>query len=65
MTDAHANLEVIFNSKKSPGTAKAKTPEGEEDDPFKPEKENSKPNPRHVHSTKAAAKPDTPLTSTT
>ena len=32
MTDAHANLEVTFYSKKSPGTAKAQTPEGEEDE---------------------------------
>ena len=52
---------------KSPITAKAKIPEGEEDKQFKPdhfEKENPKPNPSHVHSTAAAAKPDTPLTST-
>ena len=67
-SDAHANSENTFNLKKSPATAKAKIPEGEEDKQFKPdhfEKENPKPNPSHVYSTAAAAKPDTPLTSTT
>ena len=67
-SNAHANLGDTFNLKKSPGTAKAKIPEGEEDKQFKPdyfEKENPKPNPSHVYSTAAAAKPDTPLTSTT
>ena len=57
-----------FNLKKSPATAKAKIPEGEEDKQFKPdhfEMENPKPNSRrHVYSTTAAAKPDSPLTST-
>ena len=67
VSDAHANSENTFNSKKSPSTAKAKIPEGEEDKQFKPdhfEKENPKPNPSHVYSTAATAKPDTPLTST-
>ena len=36
-SDAHANSEDTFNLKKSPGTAKAKIPEGEEDKLFKPD----------------------------
>ena len=36
-SDAHANSEDTFNLKKSPDTAKAKIPEGEEDKQFKPD----------------------------
>ena len=68
MTPPKCNSEVTFNSKSKPGTAKAETSEGNEDEPFKPdhlELENPKPNTRHAHSTTAAARPDKPLTSTT
>ena len=67
VSNAHANSENTFNSKKSPATAKAKIPEGDEDKQFKPDhfEMAPKPNPSHVYSTTAAAKPDTPLTSTT
>ena len=66
VSDAHANSENTFNSKKSPSTAKAKIPEGDEDKHYKPDhfEKAPKPNPSHVYSTTAAAKPDTPLTST-
>ena len=65
VSDAHANSENTFNSKKSPAKAKAKILEGDEDKHFKPDhfEKAPKPNPSHVSST-AAAKPDTPLTST-
>ena len=66
VSNAHANSENTFNPKKSPAKAKAKILEGDEDKHFKPDhfEKAPKSNPSHIYST-AAAKPDTPLTSTT
>ena len=68
MTPPKCKSEVAFNSKSKPGTTKADTSEGNEDEPFKPdhlELENSKPNTCHALSTTAPARPEKPLTSTT
>ena len=66
VSNPHANLENTFNSKESPAKAKAKILEGDEGKQFKTDhfEKAPKPNPSHVHSITAAAKPDTPLTST-
>ena len=68
MTPPKCKSEVAFNSKSNPGTTKADTSEGNEDETFKSdhlEMETPKPNTRHVLSNKAQARPDKPPSSTT